>query len=99
MKSMGEGMVGLDRATSRSSVLVQFGDRAQIGFVMDQATDGRLIVFVPSVPSPWSGTLHVVQPHRVQRLDAPIAEVIDKLKRLGIGLGAAIPASVGQTDR
>jgi uncharacterized membrane protein len=98
MKSMGEGMVGIDRANQRNGVLVHFGDRAQVGFSMDETPDGRLIVFIPSVPSPWSGTLHILAPDRVERLTMPIAEVIDKLQRLGMGLGKMIPGEVERME-
>jgi len=90
VKSMGEGIAGVDGGSGRKAVLVRFDDRAQIGFLMDAAPDGRLVVFVPNVPSPWSGTLCVVSPDRVEMLTPPIRVVIDRLQRLGLGLGSVL---------
>jgi len=90
VKSMGEGIVGVDSQATRRAVLVRFDDHAQVGFLMDTAADGRLVVFVPNVPSPWSGWLCVVPPERVEILATPIRVVLDRLQRLGLGLGDAL---------
>lgn len=90
VKSMGEGMVGVDSSGSRKAVLVRFDDHQQIGFLMDSTSDGRLVVFVPNVPSPWSGRLCVVSHDRVEVLSMPIRVVIDRLQRLGLGLGGTL---------
>jgi len=95
MKSMGEGIVGVNNPDGRKAVLVHFGERSQVGFLMDRVADGRLIVFIPNVPSPWSGTLHIVPTTRVERLEIPIRLVIEQLQRLGDGLGGNLPAAPG----
>lgn len=90
IKSMGESVAGVDDGSARRAVLVNFQDRSQVGFVMDQLADGRMVVFVPNSPSPWTGALQVVAPDRVEFLNAPIQEVVERLQRLGVGLGAAL---------
>jgi uncharacterized membrane protein len=92
MKSMGANLAGAESEERLPAVLVRFDDQSQVGFLMEELADGRAIVFIPSVPSPWSGSLHVIDPDRVTRLPAPIAEVIDRLRRLGVGLGPALTA-------
>jgi uncharacterized membrane protein len=96
VKSMGEGIVGVDNAQARRAVLVRFDDHARLGFLMDTATDGRLVVFLPNVPSPWSGTLSIVSADRVEVLTAPMAAVLDRMQRLGLGLGSLLPADEGK---
>jgi uncharacterized membrane protein len=90
VKSMGEGIVGVDNPQSRKAVLVRFDDHARIGFLMDATPDGQMVVFLPNVPSPWSGTLCVVAAERVSVLSMPIRIVVDKLQRLGLGLGSSL---------
>lgn len=103
MKSMGEGLVGLPNRDGRSAVLVQWEHSTQIGFLMDRLADGRGVVFVPGVPSPWTGQLHIVPSDRYETLDISVREALEALQRMGIGTArlleksaatpAAIPAS------
>lgn len=85
MKSMGEGLVGVSRNDGHRAVLVHFERSSQIGFLMDVLADGRAVVFIPAVPSPWSGQLHIVKPQHFEPLEAPVQNVIERLQRLGIG--------------
>lgn len=87
MKSLGEGLVGLPSRDGRSAVLVHFEHTAQIGFLMDQLADGRGVIFVPGVPSPWSGQLHIVASDRYEMLDVSVREALETLQRMGIGAG------------
>ena len=96
VKSMGEGIAGVDNAHARRAVLVRFDDHTRLGFLMDAAADGRMVVFLPNVPSPWSGTLSIVSADRVEVLTTPIAAVIDRMQRLGLGLGSLLPVSEGK---
>lgn len=86
MKSMTESVAGVEDSQKRATVLVNFADRTQIGFVMDQLPDLRLVVFVPNVPSPWSGNLYIVAPEQTHPVAAPIRQVVDRLQRLGNGM-------------
>jgi uncharacterized membrane protein len=90
VKSMGEGVVGRASGEGRTAVLVKFDDSSQIGFLMDRLPDGSLVVFVPNVPSPWSGRLHIMEPGRVKVLTIPIRDVVEKVQRMGIGLGSSL---------
>jgi uncharacterized membrane protein len=84
MKSMGQGLVGLNDNEPHPPVLVQLDDVAHIGFVMDTFADGRRVVFVPNVPNPWSGSLLIVTPDRAQPLPFTTIQTIDCLTKLGV---------------
>ena len=84
MKSMGEGMVGLESRDGRRAVLVRFEHTSQIGFQMSQLPDGRAVVFIPGVPSPWSGQLHIVPPDRFEILPVSVRSAMETLQRLGL---------------
>lgn len=83
MKSMGKGWVGDDGDDPHPSVLVRLDDALQIGFAMDTLPDGRRVVFVPDVPTPWSGTLVIVDADRVEPLALSTKQTIDCLRKLG----------------
>jgi uncharacterized membrane protein len=83
MKSMGQGWVGVYAKEPHQSVLVRFDDSEQIGFVMDTLADGRLAVFLPSVPNPWSGALVFVTADRIKPLPLTTKDTIECLRQLG----------------
>jgi uncharacterized membrane protein len=84
MKSMGQGWVGVSEEEPHQPVMVRFDDAEQIGFVMDSLANGRLVVFLPDVPTPWSGTLVFVGADRVTPLPLSTKEAIECLRRLGV---------------
>jgi len=81
MKSMGQGWVGVE--SPRQSVLIQLDDAAHLGFVMDTLPDDRRVVFIPDVPTPWSGSLLIVTADRVEPLPLSTKQTIDCLRKLG----------------
>jgi uncharacterized membrane protein len=84
MKSMGRGWVGEDGDDPHPSVLVRLDDAWQIGFAMDTLPEGRLVVFIPDVPTPWSGTLMIVDADRVEQLSLSTKHTIECLRKLGV---------------
>lgn len=52
---------------------------------MDQNEDGTLTIFVPASPALTVGTVHVVNPDRVTRLEAGISEFTGCVSQWGIG--------------
>ena len=49
------------------------------------ADDGRLTVFVPSVPTPLAGAVYVLRPERVHILDVPFTQAVRSISRWGSG--------------
>ena len=83
MKSMGQGWVGIRGEEPHQPMLVRFDDSEQIGFVMDTLADGRHVIFLPDVPTPWSGTLVFVPADRLTPLPFSTKETIEFLRQLG----------------
>lgn len=67
--------------------LVHFSDRLMLGFVMDRLDNGLLAVFLPSAPTPTSGTIYFMDAARVQRLDIKLTEAMQCIMQLGSGAG------------
>jgi uncharacterized membrane protein len=54
-------------------------------FVIEEFDDGRFTVFVPDVPAPFSGSVHILAPERVHLLDVPFTHAVKLLSRWGSG--------------
>jgi uncharacterized membrane protein len=54
-------------------------------FIIEEIGDGRLTVFVPSVPTPLAGAVYVLSPERVHPLDVPFTQAIKAVSRWGSG--------------
>jgi uncharacterized membrane protein len=83
MKSTGQGWIGIEADGPHQPVLVRLGDAAQFGFVMDTLHDSRRVVFIPDVPTPWSGTLLIVNAELLEPLSISTKHTIECLRKLG----------------
>lgn len=92
MKAMGESFVGVEGKEPRKTVLVQFDDSRQLGFLMEELPDGLLVVYVPDVPHTLSGTLHLLPRGQVVEIAVPVHSALESLARLGVGLRQKWPA-------
>jgi uncharacterized membrane protein len=54
-------------------------------FIIEEFDDGRFTVFVPSAPTPISGSVYILTPERVHPLDVPFTLAIKTLSRWGSG--------------
>ena len=54
-------------------------------FIIEEFEDGRFTVFVPSAPTPLSGSVYVLTPERVHPVDVPLTHAIRALSRWGSG--------------
>jgi uncharacterized membrane protein len=54
-------------------------------FVIEEFEDGRFTVFVPSAPTPISGSIYVLTPDRVHPVDVPFTHAVKALSRWGAG--------------
>jgi uncharacterized membrane protein len=75
--------------------LVEIEDALVPGFIIEQHDDGRLTVFVPSVPTPFAGAVYILERTRVHIVDVPFKQALQSISRWGSGskeLAAAIRA-------
>ena len=81
--------------------LIELGASTVIGFVIEEVDDDRLAVFVPAVPSPVAGALHVLPRQRVHPVDISFAQTFKTLSRWGSGTGEIVAAldAVRASDR
>jgi uncharacterized membrane protein len=61
-------------------------------FIIEALDDGRLTVFVPSVPTPFAGAVYILVKERVHPLDVPFTHAIKSISRWGSGSGELVAA-------
>ena len=66
-------------------VIAKFDDNAQIGFEIERAERGNVVVYLPGSPNPWSGSVVYLKEDRVERLDMIVPDVIKNIRHLGRG--------------
>jgi uncharacterized membrane protein len=76
--------------------MAEIEDALVPAFIIEEFEDGRFTVFVPSAPTPVSGSVYVLTPERVHRVDAPFALAIKSLARFGSGSKELIAAMKDQ---
>jgi len=77
--------------------LIEIEDALVPGFVVEELNDGRLTVFVPSIPTPLAGAVYILAADRVHRLDVPVAQAIKTVTRWGAGSKDLIAAMDART--
>ncbi len=94
LKNLGEEAAGLAPAQSQQAVIAQFDDAWQIGFIVERISDGRVVVFIPDAPSPWTGGVFIMDEERVKLLNVPSTSAIKSLQKLGEGTGELLKGNL-----
>lgn len=61
-------------------------------FIIEAHDDGRLTVFVPSVPTPFAGAVYILDGSRVHPVDVPFVQAIQSISKWGSGSKELIAA-------
>jgi len=74
-----------EMAGSFVPVAVQFDDYVQIAFETHREPSGKVSVYLPGAPNPWSGTVVYVSTERVKPLPITLTEALRNIRTLGKG--------------
>ncbi|MGB0963684.1 MAG: hypothetical protein ACPGVY_13400, partial [Mycobacterium sp.] len=87
VKSFGDNLQSSEEcAENFIPVVVQFDEYSQIAFEIEREADGgKVALYLPGAPSPWSGTVAYVAPERVERLSMSLREALTNIRMLGSG--------------
>lgn len=85
LRSLTQRLAGETQDQTWESALVEIEDALVPGFIIEELVDGRLTVFVPSVPTPMAGAVYILTPDRVHRLDVPFTQAIMTISKWGSG--------------
>jgi hypothetical protein len=69
---------------------MRFDDSWQIGFEIERIEGGKVALFLPGSPDPWSGSICIAEENRVTPLDLPVAAAAQMVRRLGRGANQAL---------
>jgi len=99
IKGMTQGLYSEPGKEQLRSVLVSLDDQQQIGFEIERAADGRVVVFLPGSPDPWTGAVALVEPARVLALDVDFNRLNKSLAGLGRGMAALLDSAAPAGSR
>jgi uncharacterized membrane protein len=72
-------------AGSFQPVLVRFDDYTQVAFETHRDSAGKVALYLPGAPNPWSGTVVYVSHERVEPLAMTLTEALRNIRTLGKG--------------
>jgi uncharacterized membrane protein len=100
LKSKTESVLRPEDIEGMSPILGRFDDSWQLAFEIERFAGGKVVVFLPGAPDPWSGSVCVLTEDRVTRLDLTVKSAADIMKRLGKGSTGALrdPLSLNKSS-
>jgi len=79
-------------SASFQPALVKIEEALVPGFIVEQHSDNRSTVFIPSVPTPMAGAVYIIDNRRVHRLDIPAVAVMQCISKWGGGSDKLVAA-------
>jgi len=84
-RSLTQQVTGQSRDSTWKAAFFQTDEGLVPAFIIEEFEDGRYTVFVPSIPTPFSGSVYILDRHRVHPLDVPFTDAIKMVSRWGLG--------------
>jgi uncharacterized membrane protein len=85
LRSLAQRLAGESQGQAWKPALAEIEEALVPAFIIEELEDGRFTVFVPSVPTPLSGSIYLLTPDRVHPLDVPLMHVLKAVSRWGSG--------------
>lgn len=95
LRSLTQRLAGDSEEEAWKPALVEIEDALAPAFIIEEHDDGRLTVFVPSIPTPLAGAVYILSPERVHPLDVPFTQAIRSISRWGSGTKELVDAMHG----
>lgn len=93
VRSMLSGTLPTERPVEVA--LVEMESMQCFAFVMERHANGYVTLFVPSAPTPTSGSVFFVEASRVRVIDATIKDTLNCISRLGLDPAPSLRSSLG----
>jgi uncharacterized membrane protein len=90
LKTKTQSMLSPEDVEGMPPVVVRFDDSWQIALQIERIEGGKLALFLPGAPDPWSGSICIADEDRVTPLQVPVALIANMSKRLGKGANEAL---------
>ena len=75
-----------DKSAEFKVAFIEFDDNTALGYVVEEHADGNYTVFMPSSPTPFSGTVLLMPPQRVHIVDVPFTQAFSAMAKWGTGV-------------
>jgi uncharacterized membrane protein len=85
LRSLTQRLTNDGDETAWKPALFELEEALVPAFIIEELDDGRLTVFVPSVPTPFAGAVYILNRERVHALDVPFTQAIRSVSRWGSG--------------
>ena len=85
LRSLTQRLAGDGDEQTWQPALAELEDALVPAFIIEELDDGRLTIFVPSVPTPLAGAVYVIERERVHILDVPFTQAVSSISRWGSG--------------
>jgi len=85
LRGLARQMAGGSRDKVWNPALFETDEGLLLAFIIEEFEDGRYTIFVPSIPTPFAGSVYVVEKKRVHPLDVPFAQALQTVSRWGAG--------------
>ena len=84
-RSLTQQLAGQTQNNAWKPALAEIEQALVPAFIIEEHEDGRFTIFVPSVPTPFTGAIYILNPDRVHRLDVPFTKAIKTISQWGSG--------------
>jgi uncharacterized membrane protein len=95
-RSLTQQLAGSSEENVWKPALAEIEEALVPAFIIEVFEDGRFTVFVPSAPTPLSGSVYILTPERVHPVDVPFTHAIKSLSRWGSGSKELVAAMENQ---
>jgi len=85
LRSLTRRIAGRAEDVTWKPALAEIEEALVPAFIIEELTDGRYTVFVPSVPTPLAGTVYILTRERVHPLSVSFAQAFKTVTRWGAG--------------
>ena len=85
IRSLTQRLAGETRDQAWKPALAEIEEALVPAFIIEEFEDGRLTVFVPSVPTPLAGAVYILSADRVRPLNIPFTQAVKVISRWGSG--------------
>jgi uncharacterized membrane protein len=96
VRSLTQQLAGTSEENVWKPAFAEIEDALVPAFIIEEFDDGRYTIFVPSAPTPLSGSVYILTPERVHPIDVPFTSAIKSLSRWGSGSKELVAAMKDQ---
>ena len=87
VKRLSQGLVGTEgEGVFKSGLLETRDGETELVYIIEEHADGKLTVLVPLAPAGFTGSIKVVSPERLIRLDASVGDASKVVAHWGVGM-------------